>query len=399
MNRYLKLSLTISVFLSVAAGNVFAQDTSAQEEKRARLEREIAIIDRQLSDNASKSNAMLSNLTLVRKKIANRKELVSESERQIRRYADEIYLAQVKINKMEARIDTLSSHYERLVLSAYKHRDARVWYMYMLASENIGQAFRRFSYFRTLSSRLNDDARQIRAAKEELEAEREKVVLMKEEAEAVKTERVAALDKLKKEEAQADNVVRQLKKNRRTYQSQLAAKKKEVEALNREIERLVAQAMKGQGGTSAGTSGKKKEEVDIKLASEFAANKGRLPWPASGPVVERFGKHFHPVYRNLELPPNNGIDIALSPGTEVKAVFDGVVKQIIVMPGYNQCILIQHGNYFTFYCRLKSVSVKAGEKVKTGTVVGKVDTINGNTQLHFETWQNTKPQDPEHWLR
>lgn len=384
------------LLLSCMAGSLSAQNTKAQEERKARLEREIAIIDKQLAENSSKSSAMLSNLTLVRKKVANRKELVAESDRQIRKFKDEIYLKQLQINKMKARVDTLSAHYSRLVVSAYKNRDARVWYMYMLASDNIGQAFRRLSYFRNLSSQLNEDARQLKAAQEELENEKERLAAMKKEAEDVKAERVKDLEKLKKEEAEADKVVAQLKKNRKTYQKQLAAKKKEVDALNREIERLVAQAMGGKSGSS---SGKKTEPVDMKLAAEFSANKGKLPWPADGPVVDRFGKHYHPVYKNLELPPNNGIDIAVSAGSDVKAVFDGVVKQVIVMPGYNQCVLIQHGNYFTFYCKLKTVSVKAGDKVKTGASIGKVDTINGNTQLHFETWQGTKPQNPELWLR
>ena len=105
------------------------------------------------------------------------------------------------------------------------------------------------------------------------------------------------------------------------------------------------------------------------------------------------------MFKNLELPPNNGMDIALAKGSGVKAVFNGVVKQVLVMPGYNQCVLVQHGNYFTFYCKLKSVNVKAGAKVKTGDVIGTVDTINGDTQLHFEVWKGTKPQNPESWLR
>ena len=187
-------------------------------------------------------------------------------------------------------------------------------------------------------------------------------------------------------------MVKKLKKNRKTYQNQLAAKKKEVVALNREIERIVAAAMKG-------TSKKNSEPIDYKLAEEFSKNKAKLPWPADGPVVGRFGRHFHPVFKNLELPPNNGMDIAVAKGTGVKAVFKGVVKQVLVMPGYNQCVLIQHGNYFTFYCKLKSVNVKAGAKVKTGDVIGTVDTINGDTQLHFEVWKGTKPQNPESWLR
>ena len=93
------------------------------------------------------------------------------------------------------------------------------------------------------------------------------------------------------------------------------------------------------------------------------------------------------------------MDIALSKGTEVKAVFDGVVTQVFVMPGYNQCVLVQHGNYFTLYCKMKSVAVKAGTKVKTGETLGTIDTINGQTQLHFEVWKGKDPQNPEQWLR
>ena len=391
MTRYFKIILTF-IMLLVSVVGLHAQDTRAQEAKKARLEREIAIIDRQLAENSSKSSAMLSNLTLIRKKISNRRALVAESDRQIRQISDNMYRKQRQINRLQARVDTLTNHYSRLVLSAYKNRDSRIWYMYMLASENIGQAFRRYSYFKNLSNQMNQEAKEILKMQEALVSEREQLAAMRKEAQEVKSERVKELEKLHKEEAQADNVVRKLKKNRKTYQNQLAAKKKEVVALNKEIERIVAAAMKG-------TSKKKSEPIDYKLAEEFSKNKAKLPWPADGPVVGRFGRHFHPVFKNLELPPNNGMDIALAKGSGVKAVFNGVVKQVLVMPGYNQCVLVQHGNYFTFYCKLKSVNVKAGAKVKTGDVIGTVDTINGDTQLHFEVWKGTKPQNPESWLR
>lgn len=371
-----------------------AQDTSAQEAKKARLEREIAIIDKQLTENASRSNAMLSTLTLVRKKISNRKALIAESDRQIRKYSDEIYLKQRQINRMQARVDELKEHYSKLVLSAYKNRDSRIWYMYMLASENLGQAFRRYSYFKNLSNQMNEEAKEIKQAQEELKVEKEKLAGLKKQAQSVRDQRVKDLETLKAEETQANKVVKDLQKNKKTYQKQLADKKKQVNALNKEIERIVSEAMKKPGG-----SGKAKEQIDYKLDGEFSKNKGKLPWPVDGPVVGRFGKQYHPVYKNLELPPNNGIDVAVSSGSDVKSVFKGVVKQVFVMPGYNQCVLIRHGNYLTFYCKLKVVTVKAGDKVDTGDVIGKIDTINGETQLHFEVWQNTKPQNPETWLR
>lgn len=371
---------------------VYAQDTSVQEERKARLEREIAIIDRQLAENASKSSTMLADLNLIRKKVANRKELVSDSDRQIRKFNDEIYLAQLEINKINKRIETLTEHYSKLVVSAYKNRDARVWYMYMLASENLGQAFRRFGYFRNLSDQMKSEAEKIRAAKEELEEEKDKLAQKKKEAEAVKAERVKELESLKKDESKADKVVSQLKKSRKTYESQLKSKKKEVDALNREIEKIIAAAMKGTKSSS------KKTVVDEKLAAQFVKNKGKLPWPVEGAIVGKFGSHKHPVF-NIVMPQNNGFDVAVSKGEEAKAVFDGVVSQVMVLPGYNQCVMIDHGDYFTLYCKLRNVKVKADDKVKTGQVLGTVDTINGQTQLHFELWKGKTAQNPESWLK
>ena len=99
------------------------------------------------------------------------------------------------------------------------------------------------------------------------------------------------------------------------------------------------------------------------------------------------------------MPFNNGIGISLSPGTYVNSVFDGEVKRVIMMPGYNKCVLVQHGNYFSFYCKLGQVSVKAGDKVKTGQTIGQVDTIDGQAMLHLQIWKEKTPQNPEAWLR
>ena len=387
--------ILLPAILAVAAAvSMSAQDIDRHMESKARLEKEIEILDRQLADNADRSRDALSRLTLIRKKVSNRRALVAESDRQIRLYSDEIYSAQRKINRLQAREDTLTEYYARLVKSAYRNRDARIWYMYILASEDLGQAFRRFSYFRELSSEMKAQAREIRALRAEQEAEKARLQDLKSAAEKVRVRRQADLKSLQQEENQSSMVVTQLKRNRTRYQKELNAKKKQVDALNREIRRLVEEAMKSASGNKGETA-----DIDYHLAEEFSANKGKLPWPAEGPVIDHFGQHYHPVFTRLKLPFNNGMTIALAKGSSVKAVFDGVVKQIVVMPGYNQCVLVQHGNYFSFYCKLKTTSVKAGDKVKTGQTIGEVDTINGETQLHFQIWKDQTPQNPEQWLR
>lgn len=389
---------TVALLICQSVMVLHAQDTSAQEQKKERLEREIELINRQLSSTNSKSRSALATYDLVSKKVSNRQALLRESRRKERECADKIYLKQREINKLQESYDTLAAHYDRLVLGAYKNRDARIWYMYILASDDLSQAYRRYGYFKSLASQIGEEARRMENARAKLEAERDELQKLRVEQKVVTQNTQKELGKLQSEQAESKALVGKLKKEKSKYQKELAAKRKQVEALDREIARLVREAMKG--GTASG-AGKKtnKMVIDEKLAAEFSKNRGKLPWPADGPVVDAFGERYHPVYKNVKLPKNNGVGIALRPGTSVKCVFDGVVKQVLVMPGYNQCVLVQHGNYFTFYCKLKNVVVKSGQKVKIGQEIGTVDTINRETQLHFQIWKDTTPQNPESWLK
>ena len=395
------------ILLAMTVGRLPAssQNTKKQEAKREKLQREIAILDGQIKANATKSANALNQLALIRKKVDSRKELVAESDREISEFAATIQAKERQIAIAQARLDTLSDYYDRLVRGAYKNRNAKVWYMYIIASDNLGQAFRRYGYLRDLSKQMSIQAGKIRAAQDTLRRQTEELAVMKKQAETLRGQRVAEMSKLQSEESASQNLVNQLKKDKKKYQQDLAKKQKEVEALNREIERLVRKEMEARKKSEAKSSGKSStssassKPVDYTLAKQFEANKGKLPWPAEGPVVDHFGQHNHPVYTNLKLPFNNGVTIALQKGTAVKAVFDGEVRQIVVMPGYNKCVLVQHGNYFSFYCKLGSVNVKSGDKVKTGQKIGTVDTIGDETQLHFQIWSGRTPQNPEAWLR
>ena len=398
MRRFLPIVLGL---LLVGAA-VSAQDTRRQESRKAQLEKEIAAINRQLKDNARSSSRALTDLALVRRKIAARQELIAESDREIRALDDSMKVRQQEIDRLQARHDTLSLYYNRLVRGAYKNRDSRLWYMYILSSENIGQAVRRFGYLRGLSRNMSEQAKRIQETAAELEVEKERLAGLKEEAQVLRGQRQADVDALRGEEGESAGLVARLEKDRRKYQNDLKKKNREVEALNREIAEIIRKATaKPKSGDKSTSKGGKTTStaVDETLSKNFAANKGRLPWPVEGTVIESYGQHYHPVYKNVKLPFNNGVTLAVARGAQAHAVFDGTVAQVVVIPGYNQCVLVQHGSYFTFYCKLKAVSVKAGEKVRTGQVLGTVDTLSGEDQFHFQLWQERTPQNPENWLR
>ena len=398
----MKRLLCIFSLVMLCLVQAYAQDTSAQRSRRDRLEQEIAIIDGQLRENATRNSNALNTLSLVQQKIDLRRGLIKEGEQEIARLDGEVRRKQMRIDSLQVRLDTMTFYYNRLVKGAYKNRDARVWYMYILASENLAQGLRRYAFLRNLSREMNSQGVKINEAKKVLEGEKEQLGALRAEAAALQQERLAEMERLRREETTAQQTIQVLRKEKNNYQKQLNAKRREVEALNKEIARIIAEAMKPAASTkknAPASSKKAAAPIDYTLAKEFASNKGKLPWPAEGPVVEKFGAQYHPVYTQLKLPDNEGISIALSNGTQVQAVFDGVVKCVIVQPGYNKCVLVQHGDYFTFYCKLGSVSVKAGDKVKTGQVLGAVEPIGGSTQLHFQLWSSKGPQNPMPWLR
>ena len=408
--RIPKTILTMFLAILMVGLPSFAQNTKEQESRKAKLEKDIAIIDAQLKENSKKTGTAQSSLALVQKQIENRRELLAESEKEINRLNGQIASKQAEIDIIQARLDTLSAYYSKLVKSAYKNRDAKVWYMYILSSDNIGQAFRRIGYLRGLSGKMNTQAEKIMAAKEELEKETQKLLVLKDEAEALRQQREKEMANLRAEEAQSKTLIASLQKEKSKYQNELNQKRRQMEALNKEIQKIIREATQQQSKNQTKSSSSNKSSssksgtsnktvIDQTLNTEFAKNKGKLPWPVDGPVVDKYGQRYHPVYKNVKLPFNDGIGIAVSPGTQVKAIFDGVVQRIAIIPGYNQCVIVQHGNYFSLYCKLGSTSVKVGDKIKTGQVLGTVDTINGETQLHLQIWNGTSPQNPELWLK
>ncbi|MBO4670876.1 MAG: peptidoglycan DD-metalloendopeptidase family protein [Bacteroidales bacterium] len=368
------------------------------KDRKARLERDIRLLEKQVDAITAQSGSAAAQLDLLHVQTQARRELLQESEHELGVVSDSVRVCTRQIKALEARLDTMSRYYSRLVRSAYKHRDARVWYLYILASENLGQGMRRYGYLRQLSSRMNAQGREMRSEHERLELKRAHLDSLKAEARKLRDERASEVNKLRKEEDKSRALVAQLQQDKRKYQDQLNKKRREVEALNREIERMIADAMGGKGG-NGGKGGKKTNtKIDEALSGEFAANKGKLPWPVEGRVVSHFGRNPHPVYTRLEMPFNNGVGIAVDKDAPVTAVFTGVVKQIVVIPGYNQCILVQHGAYFTFYCKMGSVAVKAGDKVKTGDTLGHASSAS-DAQIHFQLWKGREAQDPETWLR
>lgn len=420
------LLLAIMQMLQCTCSGLHAQtrEIESQKEMIKKLEADISYLDSQIKSTQKQKVNTLDGLVLLQRKIANRKKLLAGLDSEIKIQTREIGNTQNSIRLLERRLDTLEHYYRNMVYNAYKHRDTKVWFMYILASGNLEQGYRRWSYLKNYSKTMNSQAEKIRELKEEHTAQLARLQKLKSSNLAAQASRTKEYDKLTAEEKQGKAYAKSLEKRQNQYKKQLVQKRQQADRLAKEVERMIAAeikrqqelarrqaelARKAQSDTQkTSTSGQGKiislemQEYasNTKLSGSFAINKGKLPFPvASGVIVEQFGEHPHPTLKNVKLPFNNGINISTKPGAGVKAVFDGIVKQVIAIPGYNQCVLVQHGQYFTFYCKLAKVSVKVGDKVSTGGDIGTLETGGSTATLHFELWNGTTKQNPELWLK
>jgi len=388
----MKRLLTILSALLLFVSGANAQDSDSKSKLKERIQQEISFIDAQLKNLNTKQRATNENLALIRRKVDDRKKLIKRLDAQIREADLKISAKKKEINTLQAEIDTLGAYYSKLVANAYRNRNTKVWFMYVLASENIGQGYRRLGYLKNLSSTVNIQAAKIKEKRAEMEQELKVLEEYRAQSLAMKGNRVKEYNKLAAEESDAKKVVAEISRNQSKYKKELAKKRKEIERINAEMQRVV--------NKSVATEKKKNLPVDIKLSGSFAQNKGNLGWPVSrGVITEKFGVNFHPVYKNIRLPENNGITITTDKNAEVHCVFEGTVKQIVMMQGYGQCVLVQHGEYYTFYCKLRKVSVKSGQKVTSGQVLGYLEADGRSSTIQFQIWKGTQKQNPESWLR
>ncbi|WP_137044550.1 peptidoglycan DD-metalloendopeptidase family protein [Pseudolabrys sp. FHR47] len=138
-----------------------------------------------------------------------------------------------------------------------------------------------------------------------------------------------------------------------------------------------------------------KAEPVPEKAAEPAGSLQSFRWPVHGRVIAGFGSKPNGTQ-------NDGINIAVPEGTQVKAADDGVVAYAgNELKGYGNLVLVRHANgYVSAYANASELLVKRGDTIKRGQVIA----LSGQTgnvtspQLHFEIRKGSTPVDPTKYL-
>jgi septal ring factor EnvC (AmiA/AmiB activator) len=203
---------------------------------------------------------------------------------------------------------------------------------------------------------------------------------------------------LDSDRAEKQKVVNELSSKEKELRKELKKKRKESDRLQKAIQKIIAEELRKQAKYNKGKFVLTPEAKA--LSNNFENNKGKLPWPTSkGIVTEYYGKHEHPELRGIYIV-NNGIDISTEKGATARAVFNGVVSGVIVLPGMGKAVMVRHGEYISVYSNLSDVYVQKGDAVDLKQAIGKALTneSKGITEVHFELWKGQTTLNPSGWL-
>lgn len=419
MRKIVKTGALLCLFFMLIC-NGFGQTKASLSQEKKKLEQEIAEQKKILATTQKNKNLSLREIQVIKNQISNQEKLIANINAEIGELDGEIAKNEQEIAQLNEKLEQLKADYREAVYTAYKYRNITNKVGFILSSESISQALTRANYLVHYASALKSQVHLISKTQEDIQKHKETLQQNKEEKSLLAQNKLSEKEQLAKQEKEKQNIVNKLKKKEQDINAAIQKKikrQKNIDAaiqkiINDEIAKAKAAAVK-KAAASSSTAGKTPAATapssssvvlsmtpqETALAQDFESNRGKLPWPVEkGNIVTKFGAYSHPEVSSVQLN-NNGINILTEKGATVRAVFKGKVAAIADVNGA-KAVILKHGNYFTVYTNLASVTVHQGDNVSTKQTLGKLlqESNDSYSELHFEILKEKVYQNPSLWI-
>jgi len=386
---------------------LFAQKESKKdlEEKKKKLQQELASLNKLLSNTTKNKEMTLTELLTLNKKISVREEIIATMNNEIELLQGQIDEGNDSIGIMGGRLEDLKKEYARMICDEYMNEGSYNKLMFIFAAQGFEQAVMRMHYLQEYEQYRHKEAITIDSTRKDLNAQVERLQQKKDEKKDLLASEEDQKQELTKEKDEQQKALAKLQGKEKELRKEIAEKQKAAKKLDDEIHKIIADEMKKQT-VKATSKTNKNNEISLTpeakaLSKTFENNKGSLPWPVvEGVVYKPFGE-YSPIPSMPDIKEfNNGIDISTSKSAMARAIFEGTVTTIMDVPQSGKVVIVKHGEYFSVYTNLKEVFVKTGDKLQTKSNIGTIlyNENDGKTDLHIELWKGTNKLNPEEWL-
>ena len=391
------------MLIMAMASPLAGQNRKDLENKRKKLIQDIQETTNRLQETQKSKAAAFDRYLTLQRQIGKRRQLIETLQEEIAFTDESITRTNEVVDALSRDIERLRSDYALMVRSAYRQRTSKSQLIFLFSAQSINQLFKRWQYLRQYNRYRQKQAELILQTQKTLIAKAQQLTERQQEKKLLLTSEESQQLLLDKELQDKNKLVKSLKRNESRLSAALERQQRDHQKLNGAIEAIIREEMarkrkaaRSAEKTEANNTAAASSKIDTDPASiSFQQNKGRLPWPVRGEVVRTFGVQAHPTLKGIEIT-NNGIDIQTSGQADVQAVFEGKVAGTQFIPGYQNLVIIQHGNYYTVYSNLEEVHVRRGEQVSSGQTIGQLS--SSKNELHFELWRDKQHQNPLPWL-
>ena len=410
----------LSLIFICATTFVWAQDSQQEklEQRKAQIQQQIRDNEKMLKSVKQKEKSAVNVYLIQQNKIKLKEKLINTTAKQERLLSNDMYINQLKVNKLKRELAVLKEDYAKMILKSYKSRSEQSRAMFILSSESFLQAYKRAQYLKQYTNFRKNQGLEIQSKTAELIDFNAKLDKQRQVKKKIIAENKKEKQSLEVERKEQQKLVNLIKKDKNKIIADTRSKQAESKRIDRQIDRLIREAIaeanrkaaleraKENPGSAPSKAPVSSSKIALTpegkiLAADFKANRGKLPWPVEkGFISLGYGDQPHPLYPSLTVH-NSGVEITTESGATARAVFEGEVSSIMVLSPINRAVMIQHGNYFTVYQNLSQVFVNKGDKVNIKQSIGKVRTSGdtGKTVIKFLILQNTSNNNPEGWLQ
>lgn len=396
----INLSTYLLLLLTIAPHFLSAQSSADLKAKREQLLEDIQANNRRLNTTRRNKAATVEQLAIIQSQIRNREELITTLQSEINLTDASIERSTEVVFALGEDIGRLKTEFTQLIRAAYRARLQNSWLTFLLSSRSFNEAFRRWQYLRQYQRFRSRQARLIIATQKTLESKLFTLESKRSKKNDLLINEQQQQQAIGREKNAQDNLLHRLKKSETGILAEIQRQEKARIQLNNAIEKAIATEMarvfreeRLESNTSLASN---IINSSVAVSGQFNQLKGRLPWPAKGKISSKFGRQPHPTVKGIEIS-NNGIDISLSSTSSVKSVANGIIASTHFVPGYQNMVLIRHGDYYTVYSNLESVIVSKGQKINAGQPLGKANPQSGD--FHFEIWKQKERLNPESWIK
>ena len=343
-----------------------------------------------LKETEKSKNVTTGKLNVINKQINNRLSLISNLKKEMKFQNNEILDLSGVIYSLTNDLKILKNEYSEMIYYSYKSRSSLDKLGYVFSSNSYNQMFRRLGYIVQYTNSRKKQIQEIEIVTNELDNQKNNLIHEKRIQNKLLSDEVTENNKLQKLKRNQKKTISDLGKKERRIKKEIKERRISLEQLDNLIKEVIRSEREKLSGV----------DLDlIKLTESFEINIGKLIWPvSSGFISNKFGVHPHPVIKNVKVK-NDGIDIQTSKGSKVYSVFSGKVSTVAFIPGMNNVIIINHGEYYTLYAKLKNLLVEKGDIITIGQNIAYIVTnSDGVSELQFQVWKNNIKLNPEKWI-